>query len=130
MSDTTTIRGLEQGRAKFAYECVDKVKQDKKYNGHVKKILTYLKTNGLGPTVAFIFAKEGTYKGIYLDIERWLKQDEKRLIDLSGSKKLVEEIIKINSPEYRAVTIEVLAFVNWLKRFADGLIEGEGQSNA
>jgi CRISPR-associated protein Cmr5 len=127
--ELTTIKGLEQGRAEFAYECVESVKSDKKYKGHIKKIPTYIKTNGLGATLAFIFGKDDTYKKIYSHIEDWLRKDEKKLINLSEGKELVKEIIRIDSPEYRAVTIEILTFINWLKRFAEGLIEDGENSN-
>ncbi|RLF08628.1 MAG: type III-B CRISPR module-associated protein Cmr5 [Thermoprotei archaeon] len=129
VDDITTIKGIEQGRAKFAYDCVEKAKNDKKYKGHIKKIPVYITTNGLGATLAFIFGKDDTYKTIYSHIESWLREDQKKLIELSGQKKLVEEITNIDSPQYRAITIEVLAFVNWLRRFADGLIEGEDEGN-
>lgn len=125
----TTIKGIEQGRAKFAYDCIKQVKDNKKYKGHIKRIPTYIITNGLGATLAFIFGKDDTYKTIYSHIESWLKKDEKHLIDLSNGKTLVEEIVEIDSSRYRAITIEVLAFVNWLKRFADGLIEEEEEAN-
>jgi len=41
---------------------------------------------------------------------------------------LTDKIIHLKSPEYRAVTNEVLALFNWLKRFADGMIEGEEEN--
>ena len=129
VDDITTIKGIEQGRAKFAYDCVEKAKNDKKYKGHIKKIPAYITANGLGATLAFIFGKDDTYKTIYSHIESWLREDQKKLIELSGQKKLVAEITNIDSTQYRAITIEVLAFVNWLRRFADGLIEGEDEGN-
>lgn len=127
--NVTTITGIEQGRAKFAYDCVSKVKDDKKYKGHIKKIPSYIKTNGLGATMAFIYGKDATYKIIYKHIEDWMKKDNKKLIDLMDNKNMLNEIISMGSQQYRAITIEVLAFVNWLKRFADGLIEGEDAGN-
>lgn len=125
----TTITGIEQGRAKFAYDCVVKVKDDKKYKGHIKKIPSCIKTNGLGATMAFIYGKDDTYKKIYGHIEEWLKKDNKNLIDLSGNKSMLNDIVGMGSQQYRTITIEVLAFINWLKRFADGLIEGEEVEN-
>jgi CRISPR-associated protein Cmr5 len=95
-----------------------------------------IKTNGLGATFAFVKSKLNNdknksgyaYKIIYEQTKEWLQNDNKHLVDLSNSKDLVFEIIKLNSTEYRAVTNEVLAFFNWLKRFADGLIEGESDN--
>jgi len=37
----------------------------------------------------------------------------------------VEWVISCDSSKYRYITKEILAFLNWLKRFAEGLIEVE-----
>ena len=86
-----------------------------------------IKTTGLGSTFAFIKSKSSkdAYQLIYNQTKQWLNKDDKKLIDIKENDDLVDKIISLDSPEYRAVTIEVLAFFNWLRRFADGLIEGE-----
>jgi len=206
-NNTTTIKGLEQGRAKFAYECASQVlslkkfvfnqrdiitndvlkklytdkfrrkieindrkdnderrnnkkmlddflegplekinqyqttkgffkdiinfyeKTQKEYKSYVKKIPMIIKTNGLGATFAFMLSKGGTYEAIGEQVLEWLKNDEKCILpDAKGInlfKDLNIKIIYLNSPEYRALTVEVLAFFNWLRRFVDGLIEEE-----
>ena len=68
---------------------------------------------------------KNAYDLIYKQTAQWLKRDEKKLLDISDKDDLVKTIILLESPEYRAVTNEVLAFFNWLRRFADGLIKGE-----
>ena len=130
MPTTTTLKGIEQGRAHVAYQyALDASSKDykKEYKSYVKKIPMLIKTNGLGSTFAFVKAKSkaGAYHLIYEQTTEWLKQDEKRLLNLSGNNDLVAELIKLDSAEYRAVTAEVLAFFTWLRRFAEGLIEGE-----
>lgn len=124
---SNTIRKkLENGRASFAYECAEKgsnCEKPKEYKSYVKKIPMMIKTNGLGATFAFIKSKGGTYKLIYDQTTNWLKQDDKKLLDLSNNDDLVKVIIDCESDKYRAVTVEVLAFFNWLRRFAEGLIE-------
>lgn len=131
--NTKTIQGLEHGRAEFAYKCaLEGVKMGSEYKAYVKKIPMLIKTNGLGATFAFVFSKGkgdsekrgNAYKLIYNQTAEWLKQDEKALIDLKDNYNLVEDIIKLPSSQYRAVTIEVLSFFSWLRRFAEGLIEG------
>lgn len=143
-NNQTFVRGIEQGRANFAYGKVLAAqsglgKNDKKYKSYVKKIPMLIKTNGLGATLAYIkskiksksedgkFSEEGKVYGlIYEHLTEWLKSDEKRLINIDDD--LVKAIISLNSAEYRAVTYEVLAFLNWLRRFAEGLIEGEADN--
>jgi CRISPR-associated protein Cmr5 len=141
MTNTTTIRGIEQGRAKFAYECVSKASQKeatycKEYKAYVKKVPMMIKTNGLGATLAFILSKakedaktkeRNPYRLIYDQTAEWLQTDQKKLIELADKKQLIREIITLDSARYRVVTFEVLALFIWLRRFADGLIEGEDE---
>ncbi len=151
MTNTGIIKGLEQGRAKFAYDCALNGKKisnefqietewykDNNYKSYVKKIPMLIKTNGLGATFAFVYSKrqkeknkkkpgdkqnpKNAYDLMYLQTAQWLREDEKKLPDLQENEDLVEKIISLKSPEYRAVTNEVLAFFKWLSRFADGLI--------
>lgn len=132
--NTDTIFGLERGRAEFAYECAlegahnDAIRSE--YKAYVKKIPMYIKTNGLGAAFAFVMSKSKdtgnrgkAYKMIYEQTKKWLKKDDKMLINLDGNKEFAYEIVKLPSSQYRAVTIEVLSFFNWLRRFAEGLIE-------
>lgn len=130
---------LEQGRAEFAYKCAEGgngISKKKEYKAYVKKIPMLVKTNGLGAAIAFVKAKSDkdeskagyAYALIYKQTTDWLKQEPKGLIidRLNKNEDLVKVLTDLNSPEYRAVTNEVLAFFVWLKRFAAGLIEGEG----
>ncbi len=138
MAEEIKIQGIESGRAKFAWECVNEAVQhwkdenDKKklkeYRSYVKKIPEYIKTNGLGATFAFMFSKKDTYSYIGEQITKWLKVCPVNFISLEEDadfKTLVEKVVSLDSSTYRALTIEVLAFLNWLRRFAEGLIEEE-----
>lgn len=138
MSNGTQRSKLEQGRAAFAYKCAEEGKglsKNKEYKSYVKKMPMLIKTNGLGSAIAFAFAK-GSKNGIpekssawgliYDQIENWLLNDDKHLIRFEKNK-LAQALTESNSAEYRATTIEVMAFLNWVKRFADALIEGEAQ---
>ena len=91
-----------------------------------------IKTNGLGETFAFVKAKKVkraeetdkpgyAYYLIYDQTSQWLKESG----FLKQEKDLVEWIISLDSPTYRAVTNEVLSLFKWLSRFSEGLIEGE-----
>ncbi len=127
------FREIEEGRAKFAYKCAEegsKINQKKEYRSYVKNIPMYIKTNGLAATYAFIASKFGkdknsAYRIIYDQTRKWLEKDEKGLIkeELKKEEDLVKVLISLDSRKYRAVTLEVLAFFNWLRRFAQELIE-------
>ena len=92
-----------------------------------------IKTNGLGAAMAFAFAK-GSKDGelsekkawglLYLHIEQWLAQDEKQIIEFKKHR-LIQQLLNEPSTTYRAVTVEIMAFLAWLRRFADGLISGD-----
>ena len=134
------IKDLAKDRAQFAYGCVVEIvkkypnvidektkkptpsKQQKEYKSYVKKIPMMVLTNGLGATFAFVYSKKDkdAYGLIYEQTKEWLKAPK--------DKELVEWIIYQESPEYRATTNEVLALFGWLKRFADGMIEGEAEN--
>jgi CRISPR-associated protein Cmr5 len=116
----SSVTELERDRAKEAYKYVTEANKNKSirddYKSYVKKIPMMILNNGLGATFAFIYSKKkkgNAYEVIYNQIQEWLK----------ANKDLVEWIINQDSQEYRATTNEVLALFNWLKRFADGMIE-------
>ncbi len=123
--------GTEQGRAKKAYEYVREVKKlglDKgRYKSYVKKVPSYIKINGLGNTFAFIKSKsEREYQQIYDQTCRWITEDDpKDLLNLKGGgigdMEFVEKLVNIDSNSYRAVTGEILALFNWMRRFAGTL---------
>lgn len=121
---------LEQGRAAFAFKKASEGKKiGKEYLSNVRKMPMQIKTNGLGAALAFAFAKgkgkDDTGWGLlYQHVEQWLKEDNKQLIQFNDNR-LAAKLTEVDSATYRAVTIEVLAFLSWLKRFAEGLIEEE-----
>jgi len=124
-----------QVRADFAYRKVIEATEDlsidsKKYKAYVKKLPMYIKANGLGATLAYIKAnttKESkdtkSYQLIYKQLSEWLRYECKELINVEED--LVKAVISTESPVYRTITNEVLEFLNWWRRFSDGLIEGE-----
>lgn len=127
------IQKLEQGRAEFAYKCVKEAvekseKGQKEYKSYAKKIPQMILSNGLGQTIAFIYSKcqnSDTYKLIYDQIGRYLKSEATSRIKINENEDLISWIISHDSDEYRYLTQEVLAFFNWLRRFAEGMIEGD-----
>lgn len=133
MSTNTNLKGIEQGRASFAYQCAKTAAENfgkdvaRAYKSYAISLPMLIKTNGLGAALAFIFSKkkEQAYHLLYQDITQYVKNFSTHLIKLEGGQDLVQAVIGLNSSEYRALTVEVLAFLNWLRRFADGLIEDE-----
>ncbi len=114
---------LEQGRAEYAYECAqngmdrNQNKPDE-YKSYAKKIPMLIKTNGLGATLAFMQSKGGTYNLLLNQTKEWLVKAP--LFGVEENDDLIQKIISMDSAEYRAVTIEVLALYSWIRRFAEG----------
>lgn len=133
MSNGTIRTGLEQGRAAYAYQCAEdgaKLDKKKEYKSYVKKMPMLIKVNGLGAAVAFAFAK-GSKKGsaqkndpwglLYWQLEKWLQNNSRKI----EQNQLAKALTQSPSASYRADTVEILALLNWIKRFADALIEGD-----
>lgn len=125
-----TRQQLEQGRANTAYKRVKDFVESKpgkstmdEYKSYSKKFPMMVKTNGLGAALAFIKSKQKkAYNRLYDDLTEWLKEDHKKIIDLSHGD-LLEKVVNIDdSAKYRAVSNEVLAFMNWHRRFTEGMI--------
>lgn len=142
MADNTNIKGLEQARAKFAYEKAKAIsdaggKKAKEYKSYAKKLPMMIKTNGLGASLSFALSKSKNKEGnktawgiLYDDLDSWLRLPHKIwLLGVNPPTDLSDSAINLDSQEYRALTVEVLAFLNWLRRFAEGLIEGEADND-
>lgn len=116
-------KGIEQGRAAFAFACIDEVQDThKKYASYVKRIPAMIKNHGLGQTLGFMFSKKkaGNEYDLLLRQFRQYLVVRKVLPADANSIQLVQEIVNLEAFEYRRVTGEILSLVNWLKRFAEG----------
>ena len=96
-----------------------------KYGSIVRKLPSYILTNGLGQTLAFLKAKGKGEPGneheiLYQHLEGWLQKQ----LDIN-SKFLDWLVNTATSQQYRLATMEALALLQWLKRFAEAeLLKG------
>lgn len=127
---------LDQERAKSAWENVSAVKArqnekfEKKYSSLVRKAPMYILTNGLGQTLAFLKAKGKGEKNnehevnehevLYQHLSRWVGAQ----IGIQNTS-LLEWLLTQDSATYRRATTETLAYLNWLKRFAEASLKSE-----
>ncbi len=131
-------RFLEQERAAAAWECVQRAKEcgdefAKGYGRLARSAPADIQTNGLGQTIAFLRAR-GSKKGepkpddphwqLQEDLSRWVM---KRL-QCSHEKGLLGWIMArgTSTDDYRRATAEAMAFLVWLKRFAEAELGDEG----
>jgi CRISPR-associated protein Cmr5 len=119
------IKNVEQERAKKAYRFVEaaiakygqKSKKAKEYKSYLRSLAMMIKSNGINNTFAFVLAKgkdDNPYQLIDAQMREWFDVKEECF---------VKYLIHLNSNDYRKITIETLAFLSWLKRLAEGLIE-------
>jgi len=114
-------RSLEQERAKAAWEKVSakrqKTDQAEKYGQLAKGAAADIQSNGLGQTLAFWRAKgEAHHEALLKDVSEWVKGQLKFDQKLT----LLDWIIqKATTDEYRRATAEAMAFLAWVKRFAE-----------
>jgi len=120
---------VEQRRAADAWTRVSDDVKGEKFEGEYKSLARSLPadvlTNGLGQTLAFLCSKgkkDGRLKGdsehaaLYQHISEWvLKEMDGDSDDLLGW--LIDE--DTGSDDYRRATVETLAYLVWLKRFAE-----------
>jgi CRISPR-associated protein Cmr5 len=106
----------DQERAKQAWENIKDVKKGfaSEYKSLVSSAPADVQTNGLGQTVAFWLSKpkSDAHKTLYRHLSNWLMQK----VDEQGD--LMRWITQTDSHHYRQATVEALAFLGWLKRFA------------
>ncbi len=118
---TSHQQTLQQERAASAWQhitIVDKnpdEKKRKKYGSLVRGLAANILSDGIGPTLAFLRAKgEDHHNWAYDHLAAWITT---QMPGLEGD--LLEWLIKQGSYEYRLVTAEALAYLHWLKRFAE-----------
>lgn len=124
-------RTLEQERADKAWQQIQAVKNfsgkvPQEYSSLAKKAPADIQANGLGQTLAFWRAKGfngGKDSGNTADyqllqhVTEWLNSDKSLNL---GKTNLVEWVSReATVVEYRQATAEAIAFLVWLKRFAE-----------
>ena len=130
---------LEQERAKYALNALNKLLEDKnkknndKYATYIRRLPSMILTNGLGQALAFLLADNAkdTHSPaikIYHQIQHWLLS-ERKIYDSSDSD-LMATLVKQKSSGYMHAQHETLKLLVWMKKFADAYLpESGGNSN-
>ena len=124
-TSNTSRPTLDQRRARHAWKAVKQAKdkqghhreQDpKKFGGQAKKLPTRIMAASLGQSLAFLKAKNCA-PGLLSELTDWIIKQmppaPKEPTDL------LERIIQGDSTFLRRATDEVLAYLQWLNRFAE-----------
>jgi len=124
---------LDQKRASHAWQAVERAKSKqgahqkqspKKFGGQAKKLPVRIMASGLGQSLAFLRAKDYA-PGLLAELTAWVNDRIPRTS--TDPQELLERIVRGDSDFLRRATDEVLAYLQWLNRFAEaeGLTEGE-----
>jgi CRISPR-associated protein Cmr5 len=116
-------RDLDRDRARAAWNNIQAVKPQNyqaKYGSMARKMPTLIQTNGLGQTLAFLKAKgKEHHVQMFNHLSEWL------VTRISGTGDMLNRVLEMESQTYRLATGEALAFLQWLKRFAEAELGNE-----
>ena len=134
---------LDQRRARHAWTQIESVqrefkrKEQDEYAGQAKKMPIRILTSGLGAALAFLLSKARTgtrdekrhFVQLHLDLTDWVIR-QRPLTAAVNPGSLLESVIQGDADFLRLATDEVMAYLQWLNRFAEaqGLGELEGGS--
>ncbi len=124
---------LDQQRARHAWDAIERLRgktepQRKEYAQEAKKLPIRLMTSGLGQALAFILAKakdkKPTLRQLHDDLTDWTLGH--RRLPGRHPDSLLKSICFGDALFLRRATDEVLAYLEWLNRFAEaeGLTDG------
>lgn len=123
---------LDQQRAKHAWDDIQSVVSrpddfKKKYRSLARKVPMLVLTNGLGQTLAFLRAKgkddpSDEHNVLFRHLSAWTMG---QVASRAGNQNLLDWVLNNDSVAYRRTTTEALAYLVWLKRFAEAELPTE-----
>ena len=131
---------LDQKRAKQAWDDIQSIASrpddfKKKYGSLARRVPMLVLTNGLGQTLAFLFSKakfqepphkrsvEAKVHGeLYEHLSKWAVR---QVAPSEKDMKLLDWVLNNDNTAYRRATTEALAYLSWLKRFAEAELPTE-----
>lgn len=104
----TNRTDIEQKRAKAAFYMAKEV--DEKY---VLKLPAMIRVNGIGNAILFAKTGSGDWSKLYNKLDAYFRDDKK----LYSDGDLMSYVLKANDYQLKSLTNELIAFLNWLRRF-------------
>lgn len=142
------MRTGSQEISEYALECINEIididkSKDiaKRYKSYIKAFPALIISEGFLLALAFTISKSDfgnpsdsaekiARRYIFIHVTKWLK--ERGIITVDDVEKKYKDVIKELSEKevksYRLATQEALRVSDWLRRFAEGMIEGEDES--
>lgn len=104
------------------------------YTSLTNKLPLDILSNGLGEALVFIKSKrnepgkwQNEHRALYGDITSWLGSKYCPL-SLPAREDLASYVVKLDGSSFRVFSLEILAYLIWLRKFTDGL-KGESLTN-
>jgi CRISPR-associated protein Cmr5 len=125
---------LSQRRARRALDCIeahrahkDGQKRYKNYVSYTESLPATILMNGLGQACATLLSKaaadlQNPHRLLYADLQSWLCGSDVAA-PFHGKPELIEAIVGSKQKEYFAAQSEALAYLVWLKKFANAYLE-------
>ncbi len=118
---------LEQQRAQQAWNDIQSVVKrsddfKKKYGSLARRVPMLVLTNGLGQTLAFLRAKGNEHTTLLEHLSTWTMS---QVAPGASERDLLTWVLNNDSAAYRRATAEALAYLTWLKRFAEAELPTE-----
>ena len=129
MSNNDSRTTLEQRRAAHALKQIEKVKGRNDagdYKSYSESLPATIVMNGLGQACATLLAQargessdKDAHRRLYDHLEDWLCGSEARI---GVSKPLIEALVQSDQSTYCHAQVEALAYLVWLKKFAQAFL--------
>ncbi|MEW5980213.1 MAG: type III-B CRISPR module-associated protein Cmr5 [Acidobacteriota bacterium] len=127
---TAGPRTLQQKRAAHALSIVHEVSDDfaSHYRSYVESLPATIVMNGLGQACATLMARSRdnsprarAYDLLYKHLQDWLCRSEAAVYPQAES--LIDAIVKNDQEKYVHAQAEALAYLDWLKKFAQAFLK-------
>lgn len=129
---------LEQRRAQHALEAIQGLRQNNfqgNYRSYIEALPAHIVMSGLGQALATELAaarigetnrsaKEQAHEQVYKDMQSWLRSASY----LHANQDLMQAILGMTQPKYQQAQAELLAYLIWLKKFAQAYLT-KGKDN-
>lgn len=130
MTAPTYIKTIEQRRAAEAWNDVNSVSEQQKdrYKSRVLSSAALIQTNGLAQMLAFLRTKDDADKKLANQLAIWVKNQLYPDITNRPEGNLDQILRDKDSDTLRLATREALAYLQWLRRFAQAQIQDKASS--
>lgn len=112
------MQTIEQRRAARAQEYVGEIKAGiKAYKAVASSFPAMIRMNGLGQALAFLRSRKADeYQKVYAHVSQWLCAPGNVLAESGDA---LGELVKRDAATYRQAEAEAVAFMVWIKRYAE-----------